>query len=125
MHLITPCTSCTDLKVMLSFFEILLVLLSQLTIQAASDSRNLTFLSYFPCTDLPDGNATHFVEKCDLLTYVAATLAVEEINSNQDVLSGSFVNLVSFATRKVSLSFFSRREGFTPGLPSSCMSGIY
>ena len=84
-------------------FQILLVVLGQLVLQTwPCNSENITFLSYFPCTDLAEGNASHFVETCDLLTYVAARVAVDEINSREDILNGSFVNLVPFATRKVS-----------------------
>ena len=93
----------TVMMKVLSRLEILLVVLGHLELQACScSSDNITFLSYFPCTDLPDGNATSFIENCDFLTYVASKLAVEEINDKDNVLNGSFVNLVSFATGKVS-----------------------
>ena len=96
-------TSHAGPMVILFCLEFLLVLLGQPAVQASlCNQDNITFLSYFPCTDLPEGNASHFVETCDLLTYVAARVAMDEINSREDILNGSFVNLVPFATRKVS-----------------------
>ena len=52
-----------------------------------TDDPTINFLSLLPCTNTTDSaNSTAIVETCDVFIYPAMLLAIEHINSNQDVL---------------------------------------
>ena len=55
----------------------------------------IQLLSYFPCVTIE--NVTS-LEECDIFAYIAAQLAMDEVNRSSEVLPGVEFQVIPFAT---------------------------
>ena len=84
---------CVLLSIILAGFSISEVI-SQSEVRGSlvplsTNCSNLTlvhFLSYFPCVNV---SSEEELKRCDIFAYVAATMAVERINRDPEVLSNA------------------------------------